>query len=544
MDCERLNSPVLSFVDINGRPLVGGKLYTYEAGTSTLATTYRDIDGTEANENPILLDGRGECVCFLDCEKTYKIVLKDAHDCTIWEQDNVLPNNIYGLQLDISRNDQRITDIENGKADKVSGATNNHLAVLDSEGNLKDSGHGADDFATSAQGDKADSALQPGDIAKLVRVDSDQTFNDTEKARGRKNIGAVNGIVSGADWPIDSQDLAIFFVNFHFDLFLFLYEGNSDKRKYFSLIEQLQPSDYGKIPFSSAIDAAREGEPGEHQKFVMRYILENCSDRDAVKLALQRGQVPIAEESGNAYIPYMVSSDGSLLLNNRFGVKDKNPMTGDALGRSLVKRKGDGAVYDQCLWGKPYGINYFEIGKYKCNDNYHLGLSNENRMVWRRVPMDRPLTITGIGIVGNGDTINKTLMNGIFEYDGNTLTKVSDATTWSVTQGYINSQENVVRLDYMIDNNSGDFDFALFSFTSPVVLKEGYNYLIPSRYNNSHTYNDPYICTYKKASPAMPWEDLVSANAENGDPVMSTARAGCKPSALMLTLSDGTEMWI
>ena len=276
----------------------------------------------------------------------------------------------------------------------------------------------------------------------------------------------------------------------------------------------------------------------------MRYILENCSDRDAVKLALKRGQVPIAEESGNAYIPYMVASDGSLFLNNRFGVKDKNPMTGDALGVSLVKRKGDGAVYDQCLWGKPYGINYFEIGKYKCNDNYHLGLSNENRMVWRRVPIDRQLTITGIGLVGNGDTINKTLMNGIFEYDGDTLTKVSDATTWSVTQGYLNSQENIVRLDYMIDNNSGDFDFALFSFTSPVVLKEGYNYLIPSRYNNSHTYNDPYICTYKKASPAMPWEDLVSADTENGDPVMSTARAGCKPSALMLTLSDGTAMWI
>lgn len=544
MDCERLNSPVLSFVDINGRPLVGGKLYTYEAGTSTLATTYRDIDGTEANENPILLDGRGECVCFLDCKKTYKIVLKDAHDCTIWEQDNVLPNNIYGLQLDISRNDQRITDLENGKADKVSNATNNHLAALDSEGNLKDSGHGADDFATSAQGDKADSALQPGDLAKLVRVDSNQTFNDTEKARGRKNIGAVNGIVFGADWPIDSQDLAKFYVNFHFDSLFILYEGNSNKNKYFTLIEQLEPSDYGKIPFSSAVDAAREGEPGTHQKFVMRYILENCSDRDAVKLALQRGQVPIAVESGNAYIPYMVASDGSLLLNNRFGVKDKNPMTGDALGLSLVKRKGDGAVYDQCLWGKPYGINYFEIGKYKCNNDYHLGLANENRMVWRRVPMDRPLTITGIGLVGDGDTINKTLMNGIFEYDGNTLTKVSDATTWSETQGYINSQENIVRLDYMFDNNSGDFDFASFSFTSPVVLKEGYNYLIPSRYNNSHTYNDPYICTYKNASPAMPWEDLVSANEENGDPVMSTARTGCKPSALMLILSDGTEMWI
>ena len=47
-----------------------------------------------------------------------------------------------------------------GKADKVSNATNNHFAALDSNGNLKDSGKQASDFATAAQGAKADSAIQ------------------------------------------------------------------------------------------------------------------------------------------------------------------------------------------------------------------------------------------------------------------------------------------------------------------------------------------------------------------------------------------------
>lgn len=48
----------------------------------------------------------------------------------------------------------------NNKTDKVSGATSGNLAGLDSNGNLVDSGKKPSDFATSAQGSKADSAVQ------------------------------------------------------------------------------------------------------------------------------------------------------------------------------------------------------------------------------------------------------------------------------------------------------------------------------------------------------------------------------------------------
>ena len=47
-----------------------------------------------------------------------------------------------------------------GKADKVTSATNGNFAGLDSNGNLTDSGSKAADFATAAQGDKADTAVQ------------------------------------------------------------------------------------------------------------------------------------------------------------------------------------------------------------------------------------------------------------------------------------------------------------------------------------------------------------------------------------------------
>jgi hypothetical protein len=47
-----------------------------------------------------------------------------------------------------------------GKADKVASATNGNFAGLDANGNLTDSGSKASDFATAAQGGKADSAIQ------------------------------------------------------------------------------------------------------------------------------------------------------------------------------------------------------------------------------------------------------------------------------------------------------------------------------------------------------------------------------------------------
>ena len=47
------------FFDDNGTPLVGGKLYSYAAGTTTLLTTYATSAGTVANTNPIILNAGG-----------------------------------------------------------------------------------------------------------------------------------------------------------------------------------------------------------------------------------------------------------------------------------------------------------------------------------------------------------------------------------------------------------------------------------------------------------------------------------------------------
>ena len=63
------------------------------------------------------------------------------------------------VQTSLGKADTAIQDVS-GKADKVSGATENDFAGLDANGNLKDSGKKASDFATAAQGALADTAYQ------------------------------------------------------------------------------------------------------------------------------------------------------------------------------------------------------------------------------------------------------------------------------------------------------------------------------------------------------------------------------------------------
>ena len=78
----------MQFFKANGEPLVGGKLYTYTAGTTTPQATYTDSAGGTANTNPVILDSRGEANIWLG-GATYKFKLADANDVEIWTVDNI-----------------------------------------------------------------------------------------------------------------------------------------------------------------------------------------------------------------------------------------------------------------------------------------------------------------------------------------------------------------------------------------------------------------------------------------------------------------------
>jgi hypothetical protein len=74
-----------------GLPLVGGKVYTYAAGTTTPLATYTDAGGLSVNSNPVILDSRGEASIFFSAA-TYKIALQDSTGAAIWTADNLVFN--------------------------------------------------------------------------------------------------------------------------------------------------------------------------------------------------------------------------------------------------------------------------------------------------------------------------------------------------------------------------------------------------------------------------------------------------------------------
>jgi len=82
------------FFNNDGLPLNAGKIYTYQAGSTTPLATYTDSSGLIANTNPIILgtDGRPPSTIWLTEGFFYKFVLKDSSDVTIQTYDN-----LYGI---------------------------------------------------------------------------------------------------------------------------------------------------------------------------------------------------------------------------------------------------------------------------------------------------------------------------------------------------------------------------------------------------------------------------------------------------------------
>jgi hypothetical protein len=82
------------FFNNDGLPLNAGKLYTYQAGSTTPLTSYTDSSGLIANTNPIILgtDGRPPSTIWLTDGFFYKFVLATSSNVTIQTYDN-----LYGI---------------------------------------------------------------------------------------------------------------------------------------------------------------------------------------------------------------------------------------------------------------------------------------------------------------------------------------------------------------------------------------------------------------------------------------------------------------
>jgi hypothetical protein len=78
--------------DNNGVPLAGGKLFTYEAGTTTPLESYTSSTGVTTHTNPIVLDAAGRVPggeIWLRFDKQYKFIVRTVTNVLIATYDNI-----------------------------------------------------------------------------------------------------------------------------------------------------------------------------------------------------------------------------------------------------------------------------------------------------------------------------------------------------------------------------------------------------------------------------------------------------------------------
>lgn len=86
------------FVDDNGKPVAGGKVWTYASGTTSPKATYADPDGTAVNTNPIILDESGRANIYLE-DGAYRVRVLSAKNALIADV-NKISRYVTSTELD------------------------------------------------------------------------------------------------------------------------------------------------------------------------------------------------------------------------------------------------------------------------------------------------------------------------------------------------------------------------------------------------------------------------------------------------------------
>lgn len=164
--------PRFQAFDANGDPLSGGKVYTYDAGTTDPKTTYQNRTLTgDTNTNPIILNSRGEAANGIFCDGFLKIVIKDSDDVTITTFDGIKMTDTRTLKD--NDNDTYTTVELTSDEDKIRFYTEDtSRGLIDSNGLTLASGASVNEFSTDGTlAGNSDDAV-PTEKAVVTYVDA------------------------------------------------------------------------------------------------------------------------------------------------------------------------------------------------------------------------------------------------------------------------------------------------------------------------------------------------------------------------------------
>jgi len=181
-----LLSPTIQLEDVNGIPLVGGKIYVYKANTTTPAVTYSDFAGN-MNTNPIILDSIGHATVIADDTEMFDIEVRKADDTFLFS------SKLVGVNQGGSGTVSNVT-VQPGFGILVNESIADNVVTFTVSADTNF-------MATKSDLNGKQDILIPGSNIDIT----DNTISVTGLApySAGANIDITNHVVSGKDWSND-----------------------------------------------------------------------------------------------------------------------------------------------------------------------------------------------------------------------------------------------------------------------------------------------------------------------------------------------------